>query len=60
MIKQGVDISYYQKKVDFCKMASRGVDRAYMRGAYGMRPDIRFKEYWQANRWSHRMACSSP
>jgi GH25 family lysozyme M1 (1,4-beta-N-acetylmuramidase) len=46
-IKRGVDISYYQKKVDFQVMASRGVERIYMRAAYGTRKDVRFAEYWQ-------------
>ena len=46
-IKKGVDVSYYQLDIDFNIMASRGVERIYMRGAYGLRPDIRFPEYWQ-------------
>jgi GH25 family lysozyme M1 (1,4-beta-N-acetylmuramidase) len=48
-IIRGVDVSYYQRTIDFQIMASRGIQRVYMRAAYGLRPDIRFKEYWQAS-----------
>ncbi len=45
-IKKGVDISFYQKNVNFEVMASRGVERVYIRAAYGTRKDIRFEENW--------------
>jgi len=45
-IKKGVDISFYQKTVNFELMASRGVERVYIRAAYGTRQDIRFAENW--------------
>jgi GH25 family lysozyme M1 (1,4-beta-N-acetylmuramidase) len=48
-IKRGADVSYYQRSIDFKRMASRGIQRVYMRAAYGTRRDIRFAEYWQAS-----------
>lgn len=47
-MKRGCDVSAWQGEIDFNLMAGRGLEFVYMRAAYGISPDTRFKQYWQA------------
>lgn len=43
---EGVDVSYYQGKIDWQKVEDYGVDFAIIRAAYGTKLDTRFQENW--------------
>ena len=45
MTQKGMDISYYQGKVDFTKAAADGIQFAILRAGYGQTVDERFYEY---------------